>query len=122
MSYGFKATQPITEMFSEDFRKVEDQTSRAKSITMIKYNDVKQRQKLDKSICKKQEKAEKNVQVLFKHKRDKVRKALEKFELIQQKNAKEQQREKWETKQKLREIREKDEMEKERVESVLAHK
>lgn len=41
MSYGFKATQPITEMFSDDFRRVEDQTGRAKSITMIKYNDVK---------------------------------------------------------------------------------
>lgn len=43
MSYGFKATQPLTEMFCQDFSKVENQTSRAKSITMLKYNDVKQR-------------------------------------------------------------------------------
>lgn len=83
MSYGFKATQPITEMFSEDFRRVEDQTGRAKSITMIKYNDVKQRQRLEKSISKKLEKAEKNAQYLFKDKQKKVRKALEKFEMVQ---------------------------------------
>lgn len=109
-------------MFSEDFRKVEDQTSRAKSITMIKYNDVKQRQKLDKIILKKQEKAEKNVKIHFKDKVDKVKKALEKFEMIQQRNAKEKQREKWETKEKLKKIHEKDKKEKERIDSILAHK
>ena len=122
MSYGFKATQPITEMFSEDFRKVEDQTGRAKSITMIKYNDVKQRQRLEKSISKKLEKAEKNAQYLFKDKQKKVRKALEKFEMVQIANKQKLRGEKAEVRLKQREIEESDKAEEERIKQVLADK
>lgn len=47
MSFSHKASQPIGEFLSPDFKKVESMTQRAKSITMLKYNDKKERLKLE---------------------------------------------------------------------------
>jgi hypothetical protein len=46
MSFSHKATQPFGEFLSDDYRKVDSMMQRAKSITMLKYNDQKERLKL----------------------------------------------------------------------------
>lgn len=73
MSFSHKASQPIGEFLSDDYKKVDSMTQRAKSITMLKYNDQKDRLKLEQNIDKKMTAAEKNQKAHIKHQVSKTR-------------------------------------------------
>ena len=114
-SYGTVSAIPMDVLLNSEKRKIVAQSARSRSIQMMGQIDKKKRQMLEKSIDKKQQKAEKTAKREQKIYLEKIHKSNEKSSMVTQKVRQENRAIERERNAEIKEIMQKDQAERDKV-------